>query len=207
MITRTNIINDIFEKYRFNSYLEIGTRVPDDNFNKINSKLKHSVDPNDNGRYFYTYNTTSDDFFQNHINQKYDVIFIDGMHTEEQVYKDVKNSINNLNYNGFIVIHDCNPDNKWLTRSYDEYLTDLGGWNGTVYKAYIKLKYELQKDNWSCFVVDENYGCGIITKNSILENKLIDFDYNNFSWDDFEKNRIEVLQLISYNEYKKILHP
>jgi hypothetical protein len=121
MISRTNIINDIFEIYNFNSYLEIGTRVPADNFDCINSKLKHSVDPNTDGRYYYTYNTTSDDFFQNYISQKYDVIFIDGMHTEEQVYKDVKNSIKNLNNNGFIVIHDCNPANKY----YIIFLTNI----------------------------------------------------------------------------------
>jgi hypothetical protein len=206
MISRTNIINDIFEIYNFNSYLEIGTRVPADNFDCINSKLKHSVDPNTDGRYYYTYNTTSDDFFQNYISQKYDVIFIDGMHTEEQVYKDVKNSIKNLNNNGFIVIHDCNPANKWLTRTYEEYLSDPGGWNGTVYRAYIRLKYELKKDNWCCFVVDENYGCGIITKNNILPNNLIEFNIDNFSWEDFEKNRNDILQLISYDEYKKIIN-
>lgn len=205
MITRTDIINDIFNVYNFNSYLEIGTRVPSDNFNKINSKLKHSVDPNNNGKYNYTYNTTSDDFFKNYINQKYDVIFIDGMHTEEQSYKDIINSINYLNDKGFIIIHDCNPLSEWLTRTYEEYLKNPGGWNGTVYKAYIKIKYEL-KDEWSCFVVDENYGCGIITKNNILKNNLIEFDINNFSWIDFEKNRVDILQLITYDQYKKILN-
>lgn len=199
MKTRTDIINSLFEIYIFSRYLEIGVRRPSENFDKIKATIKHSVDPNPKGK--YTYNVTSDDFFINCVkNQKYDVIFIDGMHTEEQVYKDVKNSIDHLNENGFIVIHDCNPSNKWLTRTYDDYLKEPGGWNGTVYKAFIKLKYELQ--NWSCFVVDENYGCGILTQRNLMKNEIVPWDE---TWDDFDKKRIKLLQLISYENFLNLL--
>jgi len=198
MKTRTDIINTLFEKYIFYSYLEIGVRRPSENFDKIKATIKHSVDPYPNEK--YTYNVTSDDFFMNHVNQKYDVIFIDGMHTDEQAYKDVQNSIKYLNENGFIVIHDCNPANEWLTRTYDDYLKELGGWNGTVYKAFLKLKYELQ--NWSCFVVDENYGCGILTQRNLIKNEIILWDG---TWDDFDKKRIELLQLISYEIFLSLL--
>lgn len=203
MKTRTDIINVLFEKYSFKSYLEIGVRVAADNFDKIKTKFKHSIDPNPKGN--YTHNMTSDEFFENHVkDQKYDVIFIDWMHTEEQAYKDVKNSIKCLNKDGFIVIHDCNPENEFLTRSYEEYLNNLGGWNGTVYRAFIKLKYELR--DWSCFVVNENYGCGILTSRKILENKLINFNIDDFTWNDFEKNRKELLQLLTYEEYTQLLN-
>ncbi|MCK9442525.1 MAG: hypothetical protein M0Q13_14040, partial [Methanothrix sp.] len=90
MANRTDIINSIIKRYAFKSYLEIGVRVPADNFDKIVVRLKHSVDPNPNGN--YTYKVNSDDFFNKHIKRNYDIIFIDGMHTEEQSYKDVKNA-------------------------------------------------------------------------------------------------------------------
>jgi acetyltransferase-like isoleucine patch superfamily enzyme len=201
MTTRTDIINSIIKRYAFKSYLEIGVRVPSDNFNKIISKIKHSVDPNPLGN--YTYKMTSDDFFEKSINRNYDLFFIDGMHTEEQSYKDVKNALNYLEDGGFIILHDCNPSNAYLARTYEEYLKKPGGWNGTVYKAFIRLKYELK--DYSCFVIDEDHGCGIITKRNILENKLIDFPFNNFNWNKFEENRKNVLQLVSYEEFQQLI--
>src|ERR1035437_5139881 len=132
MNTRTELINLLFEKYKFKTYLEIGVQVPSRNFDKINAVLKHSVDPNPNIR--YTYNMTSDEFFGNCIEtQKYDVIFIDGMHTMEQAYKDVINSIKHLNDNGFIVMHDFNPPTEHAARIYEDYLKDSAGdWFGTA---------------------------------------------------------------------------
>lgn len=202
-IKRTDIINLLFEKYNFKSYLEIGVSDPTDNFDKINAILKHSVDPIPNGK--YTYNMVSDDFFkQCDINQKYDVIFIDGLHTEDQSYKDVLNSIDHLNDDGFIVMHDCNPENEYISRNYEEYLKDLDMWSGDVYKAFIKLKRLLIK--WSCFVVNEDYGCGILTKRDIIQNSISELDISNLTFDDFDKNRNELLQLITFDDYKKIIN-
>jgi hypothetical protein len=194
--TRTDVINLLFDKYKLQSYLEIGVRNPADNFNKIRAQQKHSVDPNPRRR--YTFNLTSDEFFKRY-NDKYDVIFVDGLHVAEQTYKDVKNSIEHLNSNGFIVIHDCNPPYESFTRSYEDFLKKPGAWNGTVYKAFIRLKYELK--NWSCFVVNENFGCGILTERNILKNQLVEADINKITWDFFNKNRNGLLQLISFNEY------
>jgi len=203
MKTQTEIINFLFDLYGFTSYLEIGVRNPSDNFDKISAIMKHGVDPNPKRK--YSYNMTSDDFFQNYVNQKYDVIFIDGLHTEEQSYKDIKNSICNLKDNGYIIIHDCNPNYEFKTRSYDDYLKKPGAWNGTVYKAFLRSKYELK--DWSCFVIDENQGCGILTQRKILENKIVnDFDVNDFSWKQFSDDRVKLLQLISFDNYVDIIN-
>jgi len=202
MITRTNIINKIFEQYGFKSYLEIGVRVPDENFDKIIAIDKESVDPNPMGTCNYI--TTSDDFFENHVgNKKYDVIFVDGLHTAEQSYLDVKNAINHLNDGGFIIMHDCNPPSEYHTRSYEEYLATRGQWNGTVFKGFIKIKNEL--NDWSCFVIDEDFGCGIITKRNILKNIQYYDDAFPLTWSLFNDKRNELLQLINYNEYLTIL--
>lgn len=193
---RTDVINLLFEKYKLQSYLEIGVRVPAENFNKIKAHVKHSVDPAP--RFKYTFNMTSDEFFKR-CKSKYDVVFIDGLHVEEQAYKDVKNAIKCLNPNGFIVLHDCSPPYESFTRSYEDFLKKPGAWNGTVYKAFIRLKYELK--NWSCFVVNVNFGCGILTERNILKNQLIDADISKITWDFFSKNRNGLLQLVSFDEY------
>ena len=55
---------------------------------------------------------TSDTFFsQIEKALKFDVIFIDGLHTYYQCQKDVVNSLNHLNNNGVIFIHDLLPKN------------------------------------------------------------------------------------------------
>ena len=108
MMTRTEIINSLIHEYNYKSYLEIGVNTPSQpGYNWIGVKIpvKHGVDPNVET----TFKMTSDEFFKNHIAQKYDIIFIDGLHLFEQVYKDIINSLLYLNDNGTIVVHDCNP--------------------------------------------------------------------------------------------------
>jgi len=203
MNNRTIIINKLFETYNFKTYLEIGVRVPAENFDKINAELKHSVDPEPLGA--CTYITTSDKFFENHVgNQKYDVIFVDGMHTAEQVYLDVLNSIKHLNNGGFIVMHDCNPPTEFHVRTYDEYLKTRGEWNGTVFKGFIQLKQELK--DWNCFVINEDWGCGIITQKEFKRNfPALETLKNNISWNYFDDNREELLDLMSFEEYEILL--
>lgn len=207
MEIRTNIINLIFEKYNFHSYLEIGVYYPENNFNHIKASLKHSVDNLLGAKGWYTHHMSSDEFFYYHAgNQKYDVIFIDAMHEENQCYRDVKNSIKHLNEDGFIVIHDCDPFLESHIISYEDFINGpCHRWNGTVYRAFIRLKNELK--DWSCFVVEETEagGSGILTKTNLIKNTPLPFDVNNFSWNDYLNNRKEALQLISFDEYKQLL--
>jgi len=66
-MTRTEIINYIFDKYKFNSYLELGVYNPQDNFDKIHAQFKHSVDnmPHPDGPLLYTHWMDTDYFFEN----------------------------------------------------------------------------------------------------------------------------------------------
>lgn len=203
-MSRTDIINHIIKKYGCENYLEIGVRDTDENFNLINSKNKDGVDPSPLKP--VNYKMTSDEFFKTHAKEKmYDVIFIDGMHTAEQVYIDVKNSIKHLNPNGFIVLHDCNPPTKFHTRSVEEYYKKRGEWNGTVYKGFIKLKQELT--DWKCFVVDEDFGCGVITQNNVSDvNQPMKDIPEEIGWSYFNENRINLLDLKTYNDFKNILN-
>lgn len=55
---------------------------------------------------------SSDDFFRQYRGDKFDLIFIDGEHTYETALKDYINSVNFLNNNGIIVLHDTCPRSK-----------------------------------------------------------------------------------------------
>ena len=65
---------------------------------------------------------TSDEMFaQMDENKKYDLIFIDGMHTSEYCDRDMTNSFKHLNKDGIICVHDTIPRSKEANLSYDEY--------------------------------------------------------------------------------------
>lgn len=201
--TRTDIINLLFEKYGFTSYLEIGVNDPDVNFDKIKSLTRVGVEPFPVKKHALVYDSASDEFFELLPPEKlFDVIFIDGLHTSEQSYRDAINAKKHLSENGFIVMHDCNPLEKVWTIPVEEYVNGL--WTGSVYKAFIRLKSE-NKD-WSCFVINEDMGCGILTPRPILKNKRLMYGFgSSLSWEDFNKNRTELLQLIDYDDYVNIL--
>ena len=192
-MTRSELINLIIRHNGYGSYLEIGMNTPkqaDWNWPNVRIAFKESVDPNPRVR--ATYPMTSDEFFANHAKQKYDIIFIDGLHHAEQVHKDIMNSLKWLEDDGTIVVHDCNPPSE--RSQLREHVS--GEWSGDVWKAFLKLRRE--NPNISMYTVDTNYGCGIIQKGSqeLYKNKdEIDYAY-------FVKHKKEILNLKTVREFK-----
>jgi len=179
---RTEIINSLIKKYDYNTYLEIGVRNPVDNLNKIVVKEKDGVDPAGNCNYVMT----SDEFFKNN-NKKYDLIFIDGLHEGEQVYKDIINSLKILNDGGYIVMHDCNPRKK---------LHQVLTMNGTVWKAFARLRME--RADLKMYTIDTDWGIGLITRG---RQEL--FPKQEITFGMFVCNRKKLMQLISVDTFKK----
>src|SRR6478609_7916531 len=151
-MTRTEIINQLIKIYGYESYLEIGVSNAALNFNKIVCKEKTGVDPDTKAR--ATFGITSDQFF-NRIKKSYDIVFIDGLHTEEQAFRDIENALLRLNAGGSIVCHDMNPTTKEMAAVP----RIQGEWCGDVFKAW--LKFRRMKD-LSMHVLDTDYGVGII---------------------------------------------
>jgi len=145
-------------------YLEIGCDK-NQTYDSIalNSEDKTGVDPAAGG------NTriTSDKFFEAN-NNKFDVIFIDGLHEYFQCQKDIINSLSCLNSGGFILIHDMIPldwRSEFVPRMQDT-------WNGDVWKT----AYELSKSNNLEFsIVEADNGVGII------KNVLRNYEYSDLS--------------------------
>jgi hypothetical protein len=200
-MNRTDIINHLIKKHNYVSYLEIGIREGI-NYNSINCLNKTGVDPDTSAYHdFSTKAITSDAFFASiKATQKFDIIFIDGLHLEHQVDKDIENSLSHLSSNGTIVLHDCNPPTIYHARENFHDLTTpaRGKWNGTVWKSIVKIR--CTKDDLNLSVVDTDWGCGVLQK---TPTKVFDKISMNdcLKWEVFDKNRKEILNLITIEEF------
>ena len=134
---------------------------------------------------------TSDEFFlQNQ--EKFDVIFIDGLHEAYQVEKDINNSLEALNDNGFIMCHDMSPKSEAMQRVPR---TEVG-WTGDCWKAWVKVRST--NPNVKMFVVNTDFGCGVIQKGS---QELLDLNNLDLTYENLNKHRKEWLNLISIEEF------
>ncbi|NET10323.1 MAG: class I SAM-dependent methyltransferase, partial [Symploca sp. SIO2B6] len=95
-------INYLIGHLKLRSYLEVGV-ARGDTFLEINTDKKYAVDPKfkfefekykDQKQSFFE--MPSDDFFSDHcfnLNEKFDLIFLDGLHTFEQTLRDFCSSL------------------------------------------------------------------------------------------------------------------
>ena len=176
-MNQSEILNLLIEKNNYKSYLEIGI-ANGANHLSIKCDYKIGVDPDKTSKNT-THYLTSDDFFK--INKdKFDIIFIDGSHEHYQVFNDIKNSLNILNEDGVIVMHDCNP-----TSLYKESLRQ----NGTCWRAFVQAREELPI---KAFVVDTDEGIGILKKSTTSDNFNLELEKNYLN---LSKHRKELLNL------------
>lgn len=209
---RTEIINYLLSSFEGEiNYLEIGVRNPDHNFNHIKANNKFGVDP---GLSFkenpVEFKMTSDEFFDKlrkgevlNKDFRFNAIFVDGLHLAEQVDRDIKNALEFLVDDGFIILHDCNPPTEWHAREeYDYYMTPAGtSWNGTTWKAF--LKWRSNSDVQSC-CIDTDWGVGIIAKKHPIGN-AIPFENQFFEFQSLDPKKKDQLNLMSFDELKAIL--
>jgi hypothetical protein len=196
MKTRTDLLNHLAGKIDAYRYLEIGVQDPAHNFDKINIPHKVGIDPSPNSISDYgpVYMFTSDEFFEKcaedlgYHDNKFHLIFIDGLHTAEQVMKDFENALKILSPGGFIVLHDCNPEKEEHTIVPRP--TERGHWNGDVYKFACILKSQK-------YTVDIDNGCMVIPYTKEWGGQAHPLQ----NWDYFDKNRKELLNLISWEEF------
>ncbi|MGH3967807.1 MAG: class I SAM-dependent methyltransferase [Mycobacterium sp.] len=123
-------------------------------------------------RYF---ETTSDSFFANEtafLEQRgIDVALIDGLHTYEQVVRDVENTVRYLRDDGVIFLHDCNPALALIGRpaaSQADFMAQqkgplvIGVWSGDVWKAIVYLRSA--RHDLRVAVLKCDMGVGVVRK-------------------------------------------
>ena len=196
-IKRYDIINYLIDKYKLINYLEIGV-FQGENIRKVKASHKDGIDPGHEGYVVpeVNYPMISDDFFEllkGHEDIKYDIIFIDGLHHADQVAKDIENSLKHIVDKGFIILHDCNPS------SYDTQLIPRQtiAWTGDVWKAFVDFK--INNPLYPSYVIDTDFGVGVIQNISLTKPTFIN---NNISWDQFNSDKKQMLNLITWEEFK-----
>ena len=183
--SRSEIIQKIIDSKKYKNYLEVGCDK-DENFSKINVEKKIGVDPLKGG----TLRMTSDNFFKNN-NEKFDLIFLDGLHTYEQTIKDIDNSLKFLNNHGVVIIHDCLPKKIWnqiVPRVY-------GHWNGDVWKAIVHSRTYSYADTYTCIA---DHGLGIIFKRKNRDLLELKKDFKNLKFSEYYYNHKKFMNPISY---------
>ena len=175
-LNRTTIIQQLIDKFGYNTYLEIGVERGL-NFFQIQAPFKIAVDPkfmipggHENTENEKFYQVTSDEFFENPpkeiLENGIDIVLIDGLHTYEQSLRDVENCLKYLNPNGIIVMHDCLPSSEAEAmpsleeaKKHPEF---KGAWTGDVYKTILHLR-SFHPDLFVC-VINTDHGVGLVMR-------------------------------------------
>ena len=209
-MNRVELINALIKKHNYKRYLEIGVDTGGC-FEQIMCETKEGVDPghddgiSDHGgdnNFVYkniTYKTTSDDFFKNYAPslEKYDIIFIDGLHHSDQVDKDIQNSLQYLNEKGSIILHDCNP----LTEDSQIVPRIQNYWHGDVWKSIVKFR---NTSDIGCITISDDCGLGVINYN-LPKGPQFNMPLKlTYSW--LEENRSDALHLVSAEVGKYLLN-
>jgi Methyltransferase domain len=186
---RWDVINTLIQKYNYKSYLEIGTQHGNC-FREVKCEHKVCVDPSKDFDQL-THTMTSDNYFKQY-SDKFDIIFVDALHTEEQTIKDINNSLVILNDNGTVVAHDCLPDGEGATGVHA---------CGTSYMAPIWFRTTIT--NVTVQVVDTDAGCGIFRKgtNPLYTKECYD-TAKQFKY--FNENKKELVNVISVEEFNTL---
>ena len=191
--SRVEIIQNIIDLKNYSSYLEIGT-FQDQLFSHVNCKKKIGVDPVSGGNV----RKTSDQFFFEN-EEKFDCIFIDGLHYYSQVKKDISNSLKILNPNGIILLHDCLPNNHFEQAVPRCQMT----WNGDVWKAIVECRTIDQIDTYTCYA---DYGIAAILKRK--NKNILDINTKDFSrlkFEDYYHNFKSYMNIIEFDDLIKII--
>lgn len=183
--TRIDVINLLAKRIDASAYLEIGCSN-NECFNYINISKKVGVDPKKGG----TLRMISNEYFSKY-NDKFDIIFVDGLHHYEQVTKDISNSLKILNDNGFIVIHDLLPLREAAAKK--KKTKSIAEWNGDVWRISFDL---VSRSDITFRLVCTDFGCGIISKKTNLSSRSHNCDG---TWN-FYRNNWPRLPLIAFEE-------
>lgn len=195
-MNHTKIINLLIHKYWFKSYLEIGVQTAEQNYDRIDldSDSKVGVDPclimKDN-----LLSVTSDVFFA-HQTDKFDIIFLDGLHHSDQVERDFNNSIRCLNDNGVVLIHDTCPDEE----QYTTVPRQTKRWYGNVFSFALNLG---RYTGINFLTLDIDCGITIVWKTGAASPPLL--PAYQFSWAQYLEMKVQLLNVVPLDGFEKLL--
>jgi SAM-dependent methyltransferase len=157
ILNRADMINMIAKKIGAKTYLEIGVQTGK-TFRAVNVEDKIGVDPDPQWK-DQTHIMGSDQFFEQlEDDEKFDIIFVDGLHQWEQVARDLANSVEHLAPGGVILVDDCAPRQK----AYQTRQPTAVHWTGDVWRAWLRYRSKMAKRGWFSCTYDVAFGLGIL---------------------------------------------
>jgi hypothetical protein len=202
-MNRIEFLNRLVDFYQYRTYLEIGV-ASGDCFTAVKAPAKVGVEPDAIVRELNVpggllFCTTSDAFFAV-LNGRnfFDLVFIDGLHHHEQVYRDVINALDNLSVGGTIVLHDCNPRSDEMQRVP----RIQAEWTGDCWKAIVRLR--TSRPDLQVSVLETDYGLGVVQRGRSEPLKLTK-RWDELGWSDLAAQRAELLGLTPLDQINRFL--
>ena len=130
------------------------------------------------------------DFFDDN-KTLYDIIIVDGYHSYEQSKKDLENALKYLTDKGLVLLHDTFPQSTNLIGAQK---IKGAAWCGDVYKTAMWAR---QQKNLSVVTWDKDYGCSIISKNSLTAAKKIQLD---LTFENLHKSSVDSIGLMNLEQ-------
>lgn len=154
---RYEILNHLIRTRGYQDYLEIGVSTGR-SITRVRCRHKTGVDPNPRvePRGWTLYAKPSDEFFASN-REHFDLVFIDGLHLAEQVFRDLLNSLSVLRPGGMVLLHDCHPVIEIEQRR--ETPPESRAWKGDVWKAIVHVRRSFPEI--FCRVIDLDQGMGV----------------------------------------------
>ena len=201
-------------------YLEIGVHLGQ-TFNALNYKYKVGVDPdflfdylacqNENVK---LYQMTSDEFWvSKYESEKFDLIFLDGLHTFEQTFRDFCASIQFAHDKTIWLVDDviptsflaAHPNSQFVARCRQLLRSKDTSWMGDVYKVIFAIHDLFPQYSYATF---PEHGQTVIWKEARqdfkpLFTKLKPISEMNYF--DFQKNKDSCFNICSYEKIKEKL--
>ena len=202
-LNRSDILHRLVTRFGYTTYLEIGTGGGG-TFRKLPLEQKVGVDPKLRRWSLFesrVKKTTSNRFFARN-RQRFDLIFIDGLHVASQVYQDIYNSLAVLREGGTIVVHDCLPKSEAQQRVP----RSQSSWTGDVWRAILKAG---QDQELTTFVFDVDKGCGVVRRSGAADTPRLPTEMDplsdEISWQSFCENRHRWLRIYPPEEIYPVL--
>lgn len=179
--TRSEAVRGLLSLFEQPRYLEIGVNAGE-TFHAVTAKEKVAVDPHfrfdlavaKTEKVDCTYHqVTSDEYFGSIISpdERFEVIYIDGLHTSEQTLRDFMNAISFLSPDGVILIDDVRPptylasipDRKTFFKVRESLGSSKATWMGDVFRLVYFLETFAQQ--FSYRIVADNHGQAVVWRN------------------------------------------
>jgi hypothetical protein len=188
---RATVVNTLTALPESRAYLEIGC-AENLLFDQVSASIKVGVDPAQGG----THRMTSDAFFA--VNEAtFDVVFIDGLHTYEQVRRDVQNALAVVTAGGWIALHDMYPRD-----CVEEHVPQIatGRWTGDPWKAAFELAVTPGID-FRLAAIDHGVGIvRVLSEGARLVDRRSELGPQRFAW---FRDHLDELPVIDWPEAER----